>query len=112
MLKLYRGIVDNLTYKGEGLISSMCNHIRSFNDGETDGNNFGVRGFWNILLEATFTLYIQMFVVAGILLTIGLAIVFFPLHALCMVTLNILNHRAEPFHQEYNEPTVEKKDVA
>ena len=112
MLKLYRGIIDNLTYKSEGLISSLSGHVRSFNDGETDGNNFGVRGFWNILLESTFILYIQSFVVIGILLTIALAIVFFPLHALCMVTLNILNHRAEPFHPEFNEPTVEKKDVA
>ena len=112
MLRLYRGLVDIFIKQSLVQEQEFVNHVRSEVPGVVEEHTIGVRGFWNILLEATLILYIQMFVTIGIILTIALAVVFFPLHALCMVTLNILNHRAEPFHQEFNEPTVEKKDAA
>ena len=104
MLRLYRGLVDILTDQCEKLNSEFIKHIRIFNDGETDTNNFGVKGFWNLLLEITYILYVKLFVALGIILTISLAIVFFPLHALRMAITNVLSHRAEPFPIDYQEP--------
>ena len=46
MLKLYRGLVDILTTRSEGLNDAFSKHIREFNDGDTSSNNFGVTGFW------------------------------------------------------------------
>jgi hypothetical protein len=109
MLKLYRGLIDILTERCEGLNNAFSNHIREFNDGETHDNNFGVKGFWNLLLEITYVMYVKMFVALGIVLTVSLAIIFFPLHALRMALFNIVNHRATPFPMEYIEPVEEKK---
>lgn len=104
MLSLYRGLVDILTDQCEKLNSEFIKHIRKFNDGETQDNNFGVKGFWNLLLEIVYILYVKLFVGLGIILTISLAIVFFPLHAFRVAVTNIISHRAEPFPVEYNEP--------
>lgn len=104
MLNLYRGIVDILTDQCEKLNSEFIKHIRKFNNGETQNNNFGVKGFWNLLLEIVYILYVKLFVGLGIILTISLAIVFFPLHAFRVAVTNIISHRAEPFPVEYNEP--------
>jgi preprotein translocase subunit SecG len=109
MLKLYRGIIDILTARCEGLNDAFAKHIRAFNNGETEQNNFGVKGFWNLLLEITYVMYVKIFVGLGIVLTIFLAVVFFPLYALTIATMNVLNHKATPFEPEYIEPTQEKK---
>lgn len=112
MLKLYRGIVDILTARCEGLNDAFAKHIRAFNNGETDENNFGVKGFWNLLLEIVFVMYVKMFAALGIVLTVALALVFFPLHAIRIAILNMINHRADPFPVDYVEQPVivEKKD--
>jgi hypothetical protein len=109
MLKLYRGLVDILTERCEGLNNAFSKHIREFNDGETETNNFGVKGFWNLLLEIVFVMYVKTFAVLGIVLTVTLAIVFFPLHALGNMFLNMFNHKVIPFADvEYNEPRIEE----
>jgi hypothetical protein len=110
MLKLYRGLVDILTARCEGLNAAFSKHIRGFNDGETQENNFGVKGFWNLLLEVVFVLYVKLFAGLGIVLTIGLAVLFFPLHAMMIAIHNILNHRAEPFEQHEPIMNREKKE--
>jgi hypothetical protein len=111
MLKLYRGIIDILTERSEGLTIAFRNHIREFNDGETVENNFGVKGFWNLLLEIVFVMYVKLFVAFGVMLSVGLSLVFFPLHAIRVACVNIMNHRAEPFPvQDYQEPILEKKN--
>lgn len=110
MLKLYRGLVDILTSRCEGLNDAFAKHIREFNNGETDNNNFGVKGFWNLLLEIVFVMYVKIFAALGIVLTVVLAVTFFPLYAITMAVTNILNHKATPFEHEYIEPNqVEKK---
>ena len=109
MLKLYRGIVDILTARCEGLNDAFSKHIRTFNDGQTTENNFGVAGFWNLLLEITFVMYVKMFAALGIVLTVVLALSFFPLHALRIAVSNILNHRAQPFIIDQVEPVIEEK---
>jgi hypothetical protein len=110
MLKLYRGIVDILTARCEGLNDAFAKHIRCFNNGDPHDNNFGVKGFWNLLLEIVFVMYVKLFAALGIVLTVVLAVIFFPLYALSTATSNVLNHRATPFEPEYVEPTVEKKN--
>jgi hypothetical protein len=108
MLKLYRGLVDILTTRCEGLNDAFAKHIREFNTGETDTNNFGVKGFWNLLLEIVFVMYVKLFAALGILLAVSLAIIFFPLHAFWVSLMNIINHRAMPFEQTFEEPPLEK----
>jgi hypothetical protein len=111
MLKLYRGLIDILTARCEGLNDAFAKHIRAFNTGETETNNFGVTGFWNLLLEIIYVMYVKIFVGLGIVLTVALAVVFFPLYAMTIAVSNILNHRAQPFVEEtqFIEPTQEKK---
>ena len=74
MLKLYRGIIDILTERSEGLTIAFRNHIREFNDGETGENNFGVKGFWNLLLEIVYVMYVKLFVAVGVILTVTLVV--------------------------------------
>lgn len=105
MLKLYRGLVDILIFQSRGMDEQISKHIRQFNDGETSTNNFGVTGFWNLLLEIVFIMFVKLMVALGIVLTVVLALVFFPLHALRVSFSNIMAHRAEPFPTEYVEPT-------
>ena len=107
MLKLYRGLVDILTTRSEGLNDAFSKHIREFNDGDTSSNNFGVTGFWNLLLEITYILFVKLFSATGIVLTFGLAVIFFPLHAIMTMVANILNHRAEGY---VFEDVTEKKN--
>jgi len=110
MLKLYRGLIDILTARCEGLNDAFAKHIRAFNTGETETNNFGVTGFWNLLLEIIYVMYVKIFVGLGIVLTVALAVVFFPLYAMTIAISNILNHKATPFEEvNYTEPPLEKK---
>lgn len=81
MLKLYRGIIDILICRSEGLNTAFSNHIREFNKGEEE-QSYGTSGFWNLLLEVTYHLYVKMFVGFGLLMTITLAVCFFPLYAM------------------------------
>jgi len=108
MLKLYRGLVDILTARCEGLNDAFAKHIRAFNTGDTVDNNFGVKGFWNLLLEIIFVMYVKVFAALGILLTVVLAVVFFPLYAFSIAISNVLNHKATPFEPESVEPTEKK----
>jgi uncharacterized membrane protein len=80
----------------------ITTHIR--HDASVDGGDFGVNGFWNLLLEVTFLLFLKVFISVGVLLIVSLAIVFFPLYALKQSFLNIFNHRAIPFESEPAEP--------
>ena len=101
MIKLYRGLIDILIDNSRRMDEMFTGHIRkqSLDD---DGGDFGVSGFWNLLLEVTFLLFIKTFIAIGVVLTVSLAIVFFPLYALKQSVINIINHRAPPF--ETNEP--------
>lgn len=81
MLELYRGIVDILICKSETLTSAFTKHIRTFNKGDAE-QNYGTTGFWNLLLEVTCLLYVKLFVGIGMLMTIIIAICFFPLYAM------------------------------
>lgn len=115
MIKLYRGLVDILTSQCESLNKEFITHIRTFNGGG-DEQSFGSAGFWNLLLEIVYILYVKSFVAFGILMTVGLAIVFFPLYALFTAivsafSFNMRFHQQEvqAVNQEFVEPKLEKK---
>jgi len=112
MIKLYRGLVDILTSQCESLNKEFITHIRTFNEGG-DEQSFGAAGFWNLLLEVVYILYVKSFVAVGIVMTVGMAIVFFPLYALCRAlvsafSFNMRFHQQE-VNQEFVEPKLEKK---
>jgi hypothetical protein len=115
MIKLYRGLIDILTSQCESLNKEFITHIRTFNGGG-DEQSFGSAGFWNLLLEIVYILYVKSFVAFGILMTVGLAIVFFPLYALFTAivsafSFNMRFHQQEvqAVNQEFVEPKLEKK---
>ena len=117
MLKLYRGIVDILICRSEGLNSAFAKHIREFNQGD-DEHNYGATGFWNLLLEVTYLFYVKLFVGLGLLITISLAICFFPLYAMTRAfsgSLTLIKYETHPMNFEepklHNEPIVEKEET-
>lgn len=110
MLKLYRGIVDILICRSEGLNGAFAKHIREFNEGDEE-QNYGTTGFWNLLLEVTYLLYVKLFVGLGLLITISLAICFFPLYAMTRAfsgSLHAIKYENRPI--EYNEPKLGEID--
>lgn len=108
MIKLYRGLIDILIFNSRQMDEMLTKHVRQ--DAPDYTGDFGVNGFWNLLLEVTFLLFTKMFIACGVILTVALAVVFFPLHALRVAVVNIVNHRAEPFTIDQQEPILEKKD--
>lgn len=109
MIKLYRGLIDILIFNSRTMDEQFTKHIREGCQGDSD-NDFGVKGFWNFLLEVTMVLFVKFFIAFGVCLTVSLAIIFFPLYAIKTSIMNIINHRAPPFEPEFVEPTVEKKN--
>lgn len=93
MTELYRGLLLVLTTSFNKLIETLREHIRTFKQQTRDEDNFldvGVLGFWNLLLEIVFTLYILMCLTSGIFLTAGLAIMAYPFVALLTYSSNLL----------------------
>jgi hypothetical protein len=103
MIKLYRGLIDILILCSRNMDEQFTKHIRK--QSSEDRGEFGVGGFWNLLLEVTLLLFIKLFIAMGVVLTVSLAIIFFPLYALKQSVVNILNHRATPFEEPtFTEP--------
>ena len=102
MTKIYRGLLLVLTGKFYELILSQRTHIQSFRQETEDVNEYfdiGVIGFWNLMLEVTFTLFALICLISGVGLVAILAIIFYPLHALlnyvCFVFKNIRSPQSE-----------------
>ena len=88
-----------LTEKFTDLIATLTVHIRLFRDYPADVNNsldLGVLGFWNLMLEVIFILFVIACFCAGVLLTAALAIVSYPLKALLNVGSVILSSIKNP----------------
>ncbi len=93
MTELYRGLLYVLTTNFNNLIDTLRNHIRSFNQNTTDDGNFldvGVLGFWNLMLEIVFILYVLIILTVGIVLTATLAIGAYPFVAFLTYSRNLL----------------------
>jgi hypothetical protein len=113
MISLYRGLVDILITQTEMLNKQFVKHSRTFNEGDPT-ENFGTAGFWNLMLEVTYIFYVKAFVAIGIVITLGLAVVFFPLYALRKATSGAFTGVMPKYDHQmtYEEPkldTPEKK---
>lgn len=83
MTDLYRGLLQILVMRCVEQIESLRVHIRAQNSGVSQMADFdiGVTGFWNLLLESTFTIFTIMFMLIGICLTTMLAVFSYPFAA-------------------------------
>lgn len=83
MTELYRGLLQILVMRCIEQIESLRLHIRSHNSGVSQFADFdlGVSGFWNLMLEAVFTIFTILFMMAGVVLATVLAVVSYPFAA-------------------------------
>jgi hypothetical protein len=81
MINLYRGVLNKFNSNVDRLEDELIKLVRSSFVENTEDNAYGSAGFWNLLLEVCLTLFIKLFIILATLLTVSLAIVFFPLNA-------------------------------
>jgi hypothetical protein len=81
MIDLYRGILNKFNSNVDKLEDELIKLVRASFVENPEDNAYGSAGFWNLLLEVCLTLFIKMFIILATLLTVSLAIVFFPLNA-------------------------------
>lgn len=83
MTELYRGLLEILVMRGIEQIESLRTHIRLHNSGHSQIDQFdiGVTGFWNLMLETVFTIFIIIFLLLFVCLTASLAIISYPFAA-------------------------------
>jgi hypothetical protein len=84
MAKLYRGNLDILRTKHEALSNSLITHIRSFDKTVDDNDSTYAEslGFWRMLVELIFQVYVQISLCVGILLVVLLVIFAWPIRFL------------------------------
>jgi hypothetical protein len=102
MTELYRGLLQILVMRCIEQIESLRVHIRSHNSGKSEIVDFdiGVTGFWNLLLEIVFTIFIVIFLISGISLIAILAVTSYPFSA-------FVNYGAWLFRNTRNPPNDE-----
>lgn len=123
MLHLYRGLIDILNARASALNEDFKQHIQTHRqyherDVENHVNSYGTDGYWNLILEIIFLIYIKFVHVVGIVLIATLAIVFFPLSGLLAIFENMffkLNKEQRAFMDAQErvlaEPKQEPKQV-
>lgn len=103
MINLYRGIIDIFTKQSRSLEDKMSGHIRGTFDYNPEDNAFGSAGFWNLQVEICFILLVKIFVMIGIVLTIVLSFIFFPLNAVKTAFIRVFSSMHS--HQFITEET-------
>ena len=84
MAKLYRGSLDILRTKHEALSNSLITHVRSF-DRDPEEKDYAYvesMGFWRMIVELIFQVYVQISLCVGILLVVLLVIFAWPIRFL------------------------------
>ncbi len=83
MAKLYRGLLDILKNKSDTLSTALVAHIRSFDrNEETEFSYTEMMGFWRMLMELVFNVYVQIVHFVGVLLVTVLVAVAWPIRCL------------------------------
>jgi len=85
--KLFRGIIDILRTKHDNLASTLISHVRTF-DKDADASDWiyaETSGFWRMLLELTFQIYVNICYFVGIMLVLALVCVAWPVRFLIEV---------------------------
>ena len=85
--RLFRGLVDILRTKHDNLASALISHVRTFDkdSDDTDWIYAETSGFWRMLLELTFQIYVNICYFVGILLVATLVCVAWPVRFLIEV---------------------------
>lgn len=110
MTELYRGLLLVLTEKFYELILSFRTHIQSFNRDTTNSENYfdvGILGFWNLMLEIVLTLFSLSCLTFGVTLVAGLAVIFYPCHAVIKYSELVLRNTRGP--QPTDVPILKEK---
>jgi hypothetical protein len=94
MLHLYRGLIDILNARSSALNEDFKKHIQTHRkyyerDVENQVNSYGTDGYWNLILEIIFLIYIKFVHIVGIALIATLAIIFFPLSGMLAIFENM-----------------------
>ena len=119
MAKLYRGSLDILRTKHESLNTSLIGHIRSFDRTaeEKDYPYMESMGFWRMLVELIFQVYVQISLCVGILLVVLLVIFAWPIRFLIEAFAGSLfvsqrtNYAYEPQVQPTLDPAPDPADT-
>ena len=115
MTELYRGLLEILVMRCIEQIESLRVHIRSNNSGQNQNYDFdmGVNGFWNFLLETTFTIVAIIFLFFSVCLTASIAIISYPFAAFINYGAWLLKNTKNPSGDNSSEsPTIIKKSNA
>jgi hypothetical protein len=105
MLHLYRGLIDILNARAAALNEDFKQHIqthREYRKRDIDNqiNSHGVEGYWNLILEIVFLIYVKFVHITGIALIAALALIFFPLSAVIAVFENLV-YRFDREHRQF-----------
>lgn len=87
MAKLHRGCIDILRTKHDSLGSTLLAHIRSF-DSTADEDHYAYvesLGFWRMIIELIFHIYILCSLYIGIFLIVALVLISWPMRFLVEV---------------------------
>lgn len=84
MARLFRGSLDILRNKHEALGTALISHIRSFDKTADEAEYAYVEslGFWRMLVELVFQVYIQICLFVGITLVVVLVVFAWPVRFL------------------------------
>ena len=109
MTDLYRGLLEIFVMRCTEQIESLRTHIRSHNSGISENIEFdiGITGFWNLILETLFTIFVVAFLMLGICLTACLAIVSYPFSAIINYVIWLLWYTKNPPN---NNPIIIKQN--
>lgn len=117
MAKLYRGFLDILRIKHDGLSNALITHIRNFDKPaeESDYAYVESMGFWRMLVELIFSVYVQLSLFVGIALVVALVICAWPIRFIVeMFTgswfMKLGNYHYQP-HPEDQLPPVQEEPV-
>ena len=113
MTELYRGLLQILVMRCIEQIESLRTHIRSHNSGITENFelDIGVAGFWNLMLEIVLTIFAILCLLLGVILIAGLAVGFYPLHAVVQYSSLLLRNTRNPPPEVNNIKTEESPVV-
>ena len=109
MAKLYRGILDILRTKHDTLSTSIIAHIRSFDRVATDGDMTYAEsmGYWRMLVELIFQVYVQVSLFIGMTLVVMLVVLAWPLRFLIEIFSGSWFLSKERFQYEQIQPTLD-----
>jgi len=111
MAKLYRGSLDILRTKHEILSNSLIGHVRSF-DRDAEEKDYAYvesMGFWRMLVELIFQVYVQVSLCVGILLVVLLVIFAWPIRFMVEAFSGSLfaSHKTIYAYEPHVQPTMD-----